>query len=97
MSPGLSPGSPVPGGSGEPPVTYSAEDVRIQQYGDTAIVAFRLVGKAAGDNPEAQYFLNTGTFLKRNGEWRAVAWQATQVPDAGPERPVPAKEAVLGR
>ena len=26
-------------------ITYSAEDVRIQQYGDTAIVAFRLVAK----------------------------------------------------
>jgi ketosteroid isomerase-like protein len=75
----------------EPAVTYSAEDIRIQQYGDTAIVAFRLVGKAAGASPEAQYFLNTGTFLKRNGEWRAVAWQATKVPDAGPERPVSAQ------
>src|SRR5436190_310112 len=29
----------------EPETTYSAEDIRIQQYGDTAIVAFRLVGK----------------------------------------------------
>ena len=29
----------------EPETTYSAEDIRIQQYGTTAIVAFRLVGK----------------------------------------------------
>ena len=33
-----------------------------------------------GANPETLNFLNTGTFLKRNGEWRAVAWQATRVP-----------------
>ena len=35
----------------EPPVTYSAEDVRIQQYGDTAIVAFRLVGRTEERGP----------------------------------------------
>ena len=64
----------------EPPTAYSAEDIRIQQYGDTAIVAFRLVGKVGGERPETLNFLNTGTFLKRNGEWRAVAWQATRVP-----------------
>ncbi len=29
---------------GEPITAYSAEDIRIQQYGNTAIVAFRLVG-----------------------------------------------------
>lgn len=31
--------------SGDPTTTYTGEDIRIQQYGDTAIVAFRLVGK----------------------------------------------------
>jgi Domain of unknown function (DUF4440) len=64
----------------EPPTTYTAEDVRIRQYGDTAIVAFRLVGQVGGDNPETLNFLNTGTFLKRNGEWRAIAWQSTRIP-----------------
>ena len=70
----------------EPPTVYSAEDIRIQQYGDTAVVAFRLVGKVGGDSPETLEFLNTGTFLKRNGEWRAVAWQATRVPTAPPQK-----------
>ena len=64
----------------EPPTTYSAEDVDVRQYGDTAVVAFRLVGKVGGDRPETLNFLNTGTFLKRNGEWRAIAWQATRMP-----------------
>ena len=62
----------------EPPTAYSAEDIQIRQYGDTAIVAFRLVGVVGGENPETLSFLNTGTFLKRNGEWRAIAWQATR-------------------
>lgn len=62
--------------------TYSAEDIRIQQYGTTAIVAFRLVGttKKEGKTEVANY-LNTGTFLKREGKWQVVAWQATKMAD----------------
>jgi hypothetical protein len=26
------------------------------------------------------YYWNTGTFVKRDGEWRVVAWQATKIP-----------------
>jgi ketosteroid isomerase-like protein len=72
-------GPPKPG---DETTVYSAEDIRIQQYGDTAIVAFRLVGTAdkAGKKTVTNY-LNTGTFLKRNGQWRAVAWQATVMPN----------------
>jgi hypothetical protein len=70
--------SPRPAG---PATTYTAEDIRIQQYGDTAIVAFRLVGTTqSGGRTEVTRYLNTGTFLKRGGEWRAVAWQATKAP-----------------
>lgn len=63
------------------PVTYRAEDVRVRVYGDTAVVAFRLVGDG-GEAGAAQYF-NTGTFRKRDGAWRAVAWQATRIPADG--------------
>ncbi|HVF73156.1 MAG TPA: nuclear transport factor 2 family protein [Chthoniobacterales bacterium] len=65
---------------------YTAEDVRIQQYGDTAIVAFRLVATTdkAGTKTVANYF-NTGTFLKRNAKWQVVGWQATALPkDSAP-------------
>jgi ketosteroid isomerase-like protein len=60
---------------------YTAEDIRIQQYGDTAVVAFRLVATTdkAGTKTVANYF-NTGTFLKRNGKWQVIAWQATALP-----------------
>lgn len=64
--------------------TYSAEDIRIQQYGTTAIVAFRLVGVTKkGDKTETANYLNSGTFLKRDGKWQVVNWQATKIPPAG--------------
>lgn len=60
---------------------FTAEDIRVQQYGDTAVVAFRLVGTTdkAGTTTVANYF-NTGTFLKRSGKWQVIAWQATALP-----------------
>lgn len=61
--------------------TYSAEDVRVMQYGNTAVVAFRLVAttKKESTTEVANYF-NTGTFVKRDNKWQAVAWQATKIP-----------------
>lgn len=62
-------------------VCGSADAVRIQQYGDTAIVAFRLVATRAKP-PQTMNYFNTGTFLKRDALWQVVAWQATRIPDA---------------
>jgi ketosteroid isomerase-like protein len=63
--------------------SYRAEDIRVQQYGTTAIVAFRLVGETRkGDKTETQNYLNSGTFLKRDGKWQVVNWQATKIPPA---------------
>ena len=65
----------------EDPTTYTAEDIRIQQYGDAAVLAFRLVGvTGSGEQAETVHYLNTGTLIKRAGEWRVVAWQSTRVP-----------------
>jgi ketosteroid isomerase-like protein len=78
---------------GDPTTAYSAEDIRIQQYGDTAIVAFRLVGKTQKDGKSVvTRYLNTGTFLKRNGKWQAVSWQATRTPRQGEEAEETKKE-----
>jgi ketosteroid isomerase-like protein len=69
---------------------YTAEDIRIQQYGDTAIVAFRLVANIRkGEKTEVANYLNTGTFLKRDGKWQAVSWQATAMPKAPTPTPTP--------
>jgi ketosteroid isomerase-like protein len=83
---------------GAPITTYTAEDIRIQQYGNTAIVAFRLVGTTQREGKtEVANYLNSGTFLKRNGKWQVVNWQATRMPrsdeDAGKE--VAATEAAF--
>jgi hypothetical protein len=61
--------------------TYGAEDIHILQYGTTAVVAFRLVAttKKGAISEVANYF-NTGTFVKRDNKWQAVAWQATKIP-----------------
>ncbi|HEX7516175.1 MAG TPA: nuclear transport factor 2 family protein [Chthoniobacterales bacterium] len=72
---------------------YTAEEIRIQQYGDTAIVAFRLVANIKkGEKTEVANYLNTGTFLKRGGKWQAVGWQATAVPKASTPTPTPQPE-----
>ena len=63
----------------EPGPAYAAEDVRINVYGTTAVVAFRLVATEP-DESQTRY-LNTGTFLLRNGLWQVVAWQATKIPE----------------
>jgi hypothetical protein len=78
-------GPPKPG---DEITVFSAEEIRIQQYADTAIVAFRLVGTSEkAGKKEVKNYLNTGTFLKRDGKWQAVSWQATAVPKAAEQKP----------
>jgi ketosteroid isomerase-like protein len=73
---------------GEEETVYSAEDIRIQQYGTTAIVAFRLVATSQKDGAkQVSNYLNTGTFLKRDGKWQAVSWQATAMPKTPEQKP----------
>ena len=73
--------SPEPPKPEDGTTVYTAEDIRIQQYGDTALVAFRLVATTdKGGAKEVANYLNTGTFLKRAGKWQVVGWQATKMP-----------------
>lgn len=74
--------SEAPAKEGDETTVFTAENIRIQQYGETAIVAFRLVGTTEKEGKKTiNKYLNTGTFLKRNGQWQAVAWQATMIPE----------------
>lgn len=73
---------------GEESTVYTAEDIRVQQYGTTAIVAFRLVGTTKkGDKTEVANYLNSGTFLKRDGKWQVVNWHATKLPTPAEQTP----------
>ena len=66
---------------GEEETVYSAEDIRVQQYAETAIVVFRLVATTKKNGAqEIKNYLNSGTFLKRSGKWQVVNWQATAIP-----------------
>ena len=67
--------------------TYSAENVTVHDFGDAAVVAFRLVARtetksAKGPKVKTDSYRNTGTFVRRNGRWQVVAWQATKIPKA---------------
>ena len=66
---------------GDPKTIYTAEDIQIQQYGDTAVVAFRLVATTeTGGTKQVANLLNSGTFVKRDGKWQVVNWQSTRMP-----------------
>ncbi len=61
---------------------YSADQVQVRLLADdVAVITFRLV--ATPTEGPVQYFLNSGVFQHREGEWRASIWQATRVPPAG--------------
>jgi hypothetical protein len=73
---------------GDPVTNYTAEDIRIQQYGNAAIVAFRLVATTTKDNKtEVANYLNSGTFIKRKGKWQVVNWQSTKMPPVVENKP----------
>lgn len=65
---------------GEPEPVYSAEDILVRPYGEMAALTFRLVARAADGS--VQNYRNSGTFLRRDGKWQAITWQATRVPAA---------------
>ncbi len=78
-------GPPKPG---DKETVYTAKEIRVQHYGDTAVVAFRLVATTDENGKKSvSTYLNTGTFLRRAGQWKAVAWQATAIPKK--EEPTP--------
>lgn len=65
----------------DPKTVYTAEDIQIHQYGNTAVVAFRLVATTeTGDRKQVANLLNSGTFVKREGKWQVVNWQSTRMP-----------------
>jgi ketosteroid isomerase-like protein len=66
----------------EPEATFDSDDFTVHPYGHFAVVNFRLImHNTVNGKQETATFRNTGTFMKRNGKWQAVAWQATKVPE----------------
>lgn len=65
----------------EPAMVYGREALLVRVYDDVAVITFRLVGTRQSEPPSTTRYYNTGTFLLRDGEWRAIAWQATRIPE----------------
>jgi ketosteroid isomerase-like protein len=78
-------GKPAPASSGK--TAYAAEDITVHEYGETVVVAFRLEGRTElpDGKVELAHYRNTGTFVRRNGRWQVVAWQATKVALSNPQ------------
>jgi ketosteroid isomerase-like protein len=73
--------TPVKAGE-QPPAVFTAEEVRVQQYGNTAVVAYRLVAKTERDGkPVITNYLNTDVFVKRDAKWQVVSHQVTPIPE----------------
>jgi len=62
----------------EPLPQYSASQVQVQDFGELAVVTFRLLAHLDGELTD-QYF-NTGVFRFSEAGWRAVTWHATRIP-----------------
>jgi hypothetical protein len=70
-----------PAGPDDP--QYTAEHVDVRLHGELAVITFRLV--ASRDGQVVQEYFNTGVLRRRDGEWRAITWQATRIGDPAPE------------
>jgi ketosteroid isomerase-like protein len=68
----------------EPESRYRGEDVQVRVHGNVALVTFRLVQQTEKDGSwkDTAHYRNSATFMRRNGEWRAVLWQATKLETA---------------
>ena len=79
-------GEPTPPDA--PKTAYDADDVTVHEYGNMAVMNFRLIQHTTNKDgsTETNYYRNTGTFLKRNGRWQVVAWQATRVAQKDKEK-----------
>jgi hypothetical protein len=80
---------PAPPGAAK--TTYGHTDAVVRSFGDNlAIVNFQLNRYTVKDNQTQEcHFRNTGTFLRRNKQWQAIAWQSTLIPEMPDARLAP--------
>jgi ketosteroid isomerase-like protein len=68
--------------SGERSFTsYKNDDVRVRLYGDAAVVTGQVVSSGTYKGQDfSGRFRYTKVFVKKDGQWQIVAWQATLMP-----------------
>lgn len=57
-------------------LSYSYDKLEVKVFGKTAAITFQLIAETPDDT---LYYLNSGFFEKRGGQWKAVIWQATRM------------------
>lgn len=64
-----------------PYVAYEVDDMKIRVYGDTAVVTARTTpkGRDSKGNPITGQYRYLRVWAKRDGQWRAVAFQGTRI------------------
>jgi len=64
-----------------PYVAYDVDDMKIRVYGDTAVVTARTTpkGRDSKGNPITGQYRYLRVWTKRDGQWRAVAFQGTRI------------------
>ena len=58
---------------------YSYDNLKVKVFGKTAAITFQLIAETPGDT---LHYLNSGFFEKRDGQWKAVVWQATRMEES---------------
>ena len=62
---------------------YSFDNLQVKIFGNTAALTFRLIAETPSEpGVDTSYYLNSGFFEKRNGQWKAVIWQATRMAES---------------
>jgi hypothetical protein len=57
-----------------------ADRTQVRLYGSDAVFTYRVITKRDSDgNPATAHFWNTRVFRRREGVWRCVAWQVTEL------------------
>ncbi len=60
--------------------TYDADDMTIHEFGNFAVVNFRLIAHdQSNGKPDTRYYRDTGTLRRINNQWKVIAWQATKI------------------
>jgi len=64
---------------------YDKDDVKVREYGDTAVSSYRMTSEATFEGTQIKRSLCiTNVWMKRDGQWQIVARHTASLPDDTP-------------